>query len=322
MATKREESTVSREDIISVLQLGLIVAAVLVGREVGNLYSSFDEVSNLKIMLNVEEETLSDYLRETLAGSGGDLRLGLAITLPGLNGSLQAPVTQLPDYVRRWLITVTLSPVTVLQPEISDVEVELRVEDETVQRWTYAFPREKISYLKFLNRDVALRADDAESLGDLVLEAAAMHGGEVEVTLTGRVRTHFLWFETWLPFVATRYPLVSVPHLRYVSSQWRDSNGASVTSISSGGSGYVSVRLENPTRIHSIRENVTCAFYREGEPEPVLIVSKEVGVAAATEATYTFPFTFDEPGTYRYSLGVEGGLSLNKDSSPRLSVET
>jgi hypothetical protein len=322
LAARKENGAVSREDLINVLQLGLIVAAVLVGREVGNLYSSFGEVSNLKIMLNVEEETLSDYLRGTLAGSGGDLRLGLAITLPGLNGSLQAPVTQMPDYVRRWLITVTLSPVTVLQPEVSDVEVQLQVEGETIQRWTYTFPREKISYLKFLNRDVALRADSTEELRDLILEAAGVHGGEVEVTMTGRVRTHLLWFETWLPFTTTRYPLVTVPHLRYVSSQWRDLNGAPANSVNSGESGYVYVRLDNPTRIHSIRENVTCTFYKEGQLEPMLTVTKEVGVAAGTEATYTFPFTFDEPGTYRYTLSVEDGLSLDEDSSPRLSVET
>jgi hypothetical protein len=321
MAAKKENGAVSREDLISVLQLGLIVAAVLVGREVGNLYSSFDEVSSLKIMLNVEEETLSDYLRSTLAGSGGDLRLSLAITLPGFNGSLQAPVTKMPDYVRRWLITVTLSPVTVLQPEISDVEVQLRVEGETVQKWTYTFPREKISYLKFLNRDASLRADDAERLRELIQEAAGLHGGEVEVTMTGRVKTHLLWFETWLPFLMIRYPLVAVPHLRYISSQWRDLNGAPVTSLNSGASGHVAVRLENPTRIHSIRDNVTCAFYKEGQLEPVLTITKEVGVAAATEATYTFPFTFDEPGTYRYALSVENGLSLDQNNSTRLSVE-
>lgn len=320
MATKKENGAVSREDLISVLQLGLIVVAVLVGREVGNLYSSFGEVSSLKIMLNVEEETLSNYLRGTLAGSGGDLRLGLAITLPGFNGSLQAPVTKMPDYVRRWLITVTLSPVTVLQPEISDVEVQLQVEGETVQKGTYMFPREKISYLKFLNRDVALRADDDVRLRDLIQEAAALHGGEVEVTMTGRVKTHLLWFETWLPFLMTRYPLVVVPHLRYVSSQWRSLDGAPVTTIKSGASGHVAVRLENPTRIHSIRENVTCTIYREGEAEPVLTIVKEVGVAAATEATYTFPFTFDEPGAYRYALSVKNGLSLDQNNSPSLLV--
>jgi len=47
-----------------------------------------------------------------LGGEAADLGFGLAITLPTVDDETRL-VTETPDYVRRWLISVTLSAVTV-----------------------------------------------------------------------------------------------------------------------------------------------------------------------------------------------------------------
>jgi len=78
--------------------------------------------------------------------------------------------------------------------------------------------------------------------------------------------------------------------------------------------------LRNPTRVHSIRENVTCTVYMEGREEAVAALRKEVAVAPGSDATYVFVFEPEGPGTYSYSLSVQGGLSLERNEAPKLDV--
>ncbi len=310
----------SQGDLLGILQIALIFFALLVGRELGNIYSNYHEVSQLYIVFDVEEEEIAGFVREVLAGSDADLEVGLAFTLPSAR-SVEEPVTQVPDYVRRWFISVTLSAIIVQQPDVSEVEVQLWVEGEPMLRETFPFEREKIPYMRLLGRTLNLHIEDMEKFRRVVKEASERYGGEVEFRFTGRALAHVQFLKVWLPFSTTCYPLVRAPHLDYVSSSWIDAGGQPTSRISVGEGASVSVHLRNPTRVHSIWENVTVAIYRAESEEPVLTAVKEVGVAPGTTATYFFPFSLEEPGLYSYAVEAPGGLSVSSEESPKLTVE-
>jgi len=308
---------VERDDIVSALTLALIFMSIMVGREVGSLYASYDELKSLKVLFSVTEEEMSGYLRDVLSGGAPDLGFGLAITLPAVDDETKL-VTETPDYARRWLISVTLSAVTVRQPSVSDVELELLVEDEVFARETFMFPKEKVSYLDLVDRGVELSVEDAQSLRSTIAEAADRYSGEVKMEVRGRVRAHLWYLETWLPFSTTRYPLVESPHVLYGSSWWRDLDGSVVSDVEAGQPVMVSVSFRNPMRVHSVRENITCNIIRGGVP--VAGVVKEVSVAPGGEAVYVFQYTPDEAGEYVYVL-ISGDSHLNPDEpSPTMRV--
>ncbi len=303
---------------MSALTLVLIFMSIMAGREMGSFYASYDELKSLKVLFRVSEEDMSVYLRDVLIGGAPDLGFGLAITLPAVDDETKL-VTETPDYARRWIISVTLSAVMVRQPSVSDVELELLVEDEAFVQETFIFPKEKVSYLGLVDRGVELKVGDTQSLRSTIMEAAGRYSGEVKMEVRGRVRAHLWFLETWLPFSTTRYPLVEVPHILYGSSEWRSLDGAPVSSVETGQPIMVSVSFRNPTRVHSIRENVTCTILMDGVP--VADVVKEVSVAPEGEAVYVFQYTPDEPGEYIYVL-ESGDSHLNADEpSPTLRVQ-
>jgi hypothetical protein len=79
-----------------------------------------------------------------------------------------------------------------------------------------------------------------------------------------------------------------------------------------------SVSFRNPTRVHSLSENVTCTIHRDGVP--VASVTKEVSVAPDSEAVYIFQYTPNEPGDYRYILTLDGAPLNADEPSPTLKV--
>ena len=302
---------------MSALTLVLIFMSIMAGREVGSFYASYDELKSLKVFFRVSEEDMSVYLRDVLTGEAPDLGFGLAITLPAVDDETRL-VTETPDYTRRWMISVTLSAVAVRQPSVSDVELALLVEDRSFIQETFTFPKEKVSYLGFVDRGVELRVDDTQSLRSAIMEASDRYSGEVKMEVRGRVKAHLWFLETWLPFSTTRYPLVEVPHIQYVSSEWRALNGDALNSVDAGQPVMASVSFRNPTRIHSLSENVTCLIHRDSVA--VASVTKEVSVAPDSEATYVFQYTPDRPGVYSYILSLDGE-PLHSDSSPKLEVQ-
>jgi len=309
---------IERGDIVSALTLVLIFMSIMAGREMGSFYASYEELKSLKVLFRVSEEEMSGYLRDVLSGGAPDLGFGLAITLPSVDDETKL-VTETPDYARRWIISVTLSAVTVRQPSVSDVELELLVEDEVFVQETYAFRKEKVSYLGLVDRGVELRVGDTQSLRSTTMEAAGRYSGEVKVEVRGRVRAHLWFLETWLPFSTTRYPLVEAPHVLYGSSEWRGLDGVVVSSVETGQPVMASVSFWNPTRVHSLSENVTCTIHKDGVA--VASVTKEVSVAPNREAVYVFQYTPDEPGRYDYILTLNDAPLNVDDPSPTLRVQ-
>jgi hypothetical protein len=312
-------SSSERSELISALSLVIIFLAALLGREMGNLYSSFEEMESLKVYFDVPEEELAGYLRDVLDGKEAYLDVGLTITLPSVSNEGEI-VTETPDYVRKWLIGLTLSAVTVRQPSVSDVEMSLYVEGQPFLNEVFIFNKEKVSYLGLIDREIELKIGDLPGFRAELENAAIRYGGEVEVGFTGKVHTHLLWLSTWLPFSTKQYPLVSIPELDYVSSEWKNIESGSIGSVEVGQNVFVSIRVGNPMRFHSIYENLTCTIYIDNEMTPVAVEWKEISVAPSSSADYVFPFILDESGTYSYSIKSERKVYVKPEDSLLLSV--
>lgn len=315
--SKEKEKIASREELLGLVQLVIIFTAILAGREIGNIYSSYGELNRMAVNLDFTEEAMSNYLRDAMQGRNGTLNVGLAVTLPGFT-STEGQITQTPDYVRKWLISVTLSPIVVTQPEVSDVALTFQIEGHTVMNRTYPFTREKVGYISFVKRNLPLSVEDEATFKKLVSDAAATYAGEVEVTIIGRAKANVLFFEAMLPFRTTKYPLILPPTLTLTNSRWQTISGSGTTG-SVGDLTSVGITLDNPTRVHSITQNVTCRIYIEGAEAPVAIITKETTAAPGTKSTYVFNFTPSKPGTYLYTLD-SSGFTLPLGASPQLLI--
>lgn len=309
---------VERDELVSVLFMVLLFVSVLAGREIGGIYSSYGEVSELMVVFHLSEEEVAGYVRDVLRGEPSELTVGMALTLPSTRRT--EVVTQLPDYARRWFISVSVSPIVVHQPEVSDIEISLIAEGETLQTSLFRFEKEKVPYLNLIDRNVTLSVEDVDRLREVVVDASDTYSGEVKLTLSGRALIHLLFLEAWLPFSTTHHILVRIPHVDYISSGWVDLERKHLTDAEVGREVMIQFKMYNPTRVHSIYENVTVRVYREGFPEPVHEESKEAAVAPSTEAFYFFRLALDEPGVYQYSLEAEDGFILSLEDSLRLRV--
>jgi hypothetical protein len=312
-----KEKLVSREELMGLAQLVIIFSAILIGREIGNLYSSYGELSRMSVNLNFTEEEISAYLLDTIQGRNSTLNIGIAVTIPGFT-STEEQITQIPDYVRKWIISITLSPIVVNQPEVSDVSLAMLVEGQQVLNKTYTFSKEKVGYISFLNRTIPLTVEDEEAFRRLVSDAAASHAGEVEITITGLAKANVLFFETMLPFKTIKYPLVLPPHLTLEQSRWDTMDGSGKTTRV-GELSSVRISLSNPTRVHSLTQDVICKIYLEDGAEPITTITKTTTAAAGTVSTYFFNFTPTQEGVYYYTLEA-AGISVSAEASTRLTV--
>jgi len=313
-----EDRQIQRDDLKSVLLLVILFVSVIGGREIGNFASSFREISNLKVFFDVQEEELSRYLRDTIDGAETGLEIGYSVASP-LADNTEDIVTTTPDYIKRWIIGVTVSPITVNQPEASDVELEMLVEGQTVDFDIYEYPREKISYIGLRGKSIQIEIDDTELLRRIVSEAAEKYAGEVKVEFRGSVHIHLLFLDTWLPFGVTRHTLVSLPFLKYIDSEWSSMSGSGIETIIAGSGGYVQLEVSNPTRIHSLQEEMVCEFFKDGSEEPVASVTKSVHMPPSSTGQYVFQFSFDEPGVYTYRIR-SGGKTLVEESDSRILI--
>jgi hypothetical protein len=313
-----EDTPIQRDELIGALTLILLFISIVGGREIGNYYASYEEMTRLTVLFEVTEEELSRYVINLIQGDETDLEIGLIITAPGANNTADL-VIDTPDYVNRWLVGLTVSPIVVNQPEASDVELEMFIEDDLVDRALHIFPRQKISYITFTDRSIRLNIEDIEGFAKVVDEAALDYGGEIKVIFRGRIHMHLLFLDTWLPFSVTRYPIIKAPNLEYSESSWRSYTNGQVSVLSVDEGGYILGTFKNPTRIHSLKEDMTCMIFKEGDTMPFMNVTKSVQVPPGINGQYTFPFTLTEPGNYTYIIISKDRVLTN--NSQVLSVE-
>jgi hypothetical protein len=322
MATDQpSRDQVSRNEMFTVLKLVVIVVVMLAGREIGSTYSGLDQIKTLEIGVNVEEEALARYLRDTLAGMDAELKIGVGIAIPGAVFAGERQSVQIPDYAKGWVIAVTLNPVTFLQPEVSDFEVTLLIEGEVAAEQTFTFPRAKVGFVSTLDREMSLHVTEKEKLLNLITASAVEHGGETQITLMGRCRAHYSFLETWLPFTVTKYPFVSTPLLKVNSNSWRNIDNTPTLTLSAGQPGYVIIAFNNPARLHSLSDTITCTITREGGEAPAITITKTILIAPQSDATLFFPFTLTKTGVYSFAYTSVAGLSLPGGQSPHLTVQ-
>ncbi|MBD3171772.1 hypothetical protein GF326_04815 [Candidatus Bathyarchaeota archaeon] len=290
---------IKRDEIMGVLTLVLLFISVVGGREIGNYYAGYQEMTELKILFEVSEEELSRYILDLIEGGDPTLEIGLIIASPNADNAADI-VTSPPDYVNRWLIGLTVSPVVVNQPEASDMELNMYLEDNLVEKEHYNFDKQKISYISYTKRSFKLDIEDLEEFRRLVEESSKAHGGEVKVMFQGRVHVHLLFLDTWLPYTVTRYPLVSSPRPDYVDSVWRSYTEESISSLKINEAGYVLVEFRNPMRLHSLVENVTCSILKDDKIE--MNITKNVKIPPDSTGQYIFSFSLTKPGNYTYRL--------------------
>jgi hypothetical protein len=254
-----------------------------------------------------------------MEGREASLATGYSVTSKYADNSIDLVISQ-PDYVRRWIVGLTVSPIKVNQPEASDVKFQMLVEDFVVDDETYRFPKEKVNYLGLRDREIQPNIDDVDLLRELISESAEKYGGEIKVTFRGEVNIHLLFLDTWLPFEVTRHTFVRIPYIEYVDSDWNNIEGALVSELDSGNRGYVRVKIHNPTRIHSLQEEYVCEFYQVNASEPVLVVSKDVSVPPLTDAQYVFQFQFMGLGKYRYRIVSGDRVIVELEDSNILNI--
>ena len=317
---RRKREKKERDELISLLFLAFLFSVLLVGKELGSIYNVYGEISRLSVLFQLDEGELAGYVENVLGGEEPDLNVGISLTLPSFR-NVEGIVTEMPDYARKWLISVAVSPIIVRQPEISDVEIRLLVEGEEVHFQRFPSKKERVPYISLLERSFSLYIEDVEGFREDVREASDLYGGEVEVTFTGRALLHVLFLKDWLPFSTTRYPLVRIPNVELESSWWVDSEMRTKLKAQTGKTAFIQFRIANPTRVHSIYENVTVTVYKQGSEEAIYTSWKIAPVAPGTTATYVYQFTPEEPGVYSYSLEVKNGLKLDKTDSPSLQVD-
>jgi hypothetical protein len=188
----------------------------------------------------------------------------------------------------------------VRQPSVSDVELEMYVNEELILYDLFEFEKEKVSYLALTDREIVLEIEDLERFRGVMEEAANIYGGEVEVSLKGKVLAHLLWLESWLPFEVTRYPLLWVPSFEFVSSGWKSFDNVVIDKTDVGTNVYVSLMVNNPMRVHSIRENITCTIYDDQGNK--FMITKEISAAPQSSAEYVFLFNPEISGEFNYSI--------------------
>jgi hypothetical protein len=313
------DKPIKRDEIIRVLTLLVLFISIVGGREIGNYYASYREMTKLKILFEVTEEDLSRYLVDMLQGLDPDLKIGLVISSRRADNEVNL-VIDTPEYVSRWLVGLTVSPIIVTQPEVSDVEIALYIENSLVDEALYSFPKQKISLLRFTDRVISFEIDDIDEFSRLIDVTSKKYSGEIKVTFSGRAHTHLIFLDTWLPFTVTRYPIIETPHLEYVSSEWRSYTEGVVSRIPAGVEGYILVDFNNPTRIHSLKENIVCQIFRIDEADPSLLISKYVQIPPKTNGQYTFSFILSDPGEYEYRILSGDNILIERGSGSLLSV--
>jgi hypothetical protein len=192
------------------------------------------------------------------------------------------------------------------------------VSEELIFYDLFEFEKEKVSFLALTDREIVLEIEDFERFRGVMEEAANIYGGEVEVSLKGKVLVHLLWLESWLPFEVTRYPLLWVPSFEFVSSGWKSLDNVVIDKTDVGTNVYVSLIVNNPMRVHSIRENITCTIYDDQGTE--FMITKEISAAPLSSAEYVFLFNPDISGEFNYSIESTETKYVKRSNSNILKV--
>ena len=307
------------ERAVDALMLTLI-ASLALGLPLGDLYRDHGEITRMSILLQVGEEESADYISRVLDGDEPEIEVGIGLLSPKYRIA-QERVVEIPDYVRKRFLASAVEPFVYRIPKVSVIEVELLVEGEPMQAHMFDLGMEPL-HSDLIYKNLNFTLEDQPRFREAVEESARLHGGEVELTLRGRARTHYVFFKSWLQFSTTHYPIVSAPEAVYSSSRWVDLSGLPIHKAVAGQTIYIDLRVENPARIHTLHGNVTAIIYEVGTMEEVHRIEKMLMLAPGSSSNHYFAFTPPRPGAYTYELKGSDGEALLNESSASILVES
>ena len=204
------------------------------------------------------------------------------------------------------VVTLTFTNPTFLQVDVTDIYVQLYIEDE------YALET-SIEQLfippgKTVDKDISFSISDAAQILLMVSQASEAHGGEVKVTLTGHATVHLLFMGVRLPFSVDRYFMTEEPALQYGSSKWVDADGNTVSACLVYDQVYVQVSVENPTRKQTITGSVKIVIYRDitlWPDEKVKEESQSVSLNPGESETVSLDFTPSQESGYHFTVLID-----------------
>ena len=221
------------------------------------------------------------------------------------------------------VVTLTFTNPTFLQVDVTDIYVQLYIEDE------YALET-SIEQLfippgKTVDKDISFSISDAAQILLMVSQASEAHGGEVKVTLTGHATVHLLFMGVRLPFSVDRYFMTEEPALQYGSSKWVDADGNTVSACLVYDQVYVQVSVENPTRKQTITGSVKIVIYRDitlWPDEKVKEESQSVSLNPGESETVSLDFTPNQESGYHFTVLIDDKKPYTQPNTfpPRLRV--
>ena len=176
------------ERAVDALMLTLI-ASLALGLPLGDLYRDHGEITQMSILLQVGEEESADYISRVLYGDEPEIEVGIGLLSPKYRMA-QERVVEIPEYVRRRFLASAVEPFVYRIPKVSVIEVELLVEGEPMQAHTFDLGMEPL-HSDLIYKNLNFTLEDPSRFREAVEESARLHGGEVELTLRGRARTHY-----------------------------------------------------------------------------------------------------------------------------------
>jgi len=272
-----------------------LIASLALGLPLGDLYRDHGEITRMSILLQVGEEESADYINRVLNGDEPEIEVGIGLLSPKYRMA-QERVVEIPDYVRKRFLASAVEPFVYRIPKVSVIEVELLVEGEPMQAHTFDLGMEPL-HSELIYKNLNFTLEDPSHFREAVEESARLHGGEVELTLRGRARTHYVFFKSWLP-------------------------GLPIHKTVAGQTIYIDLRVENPARIHTLHGNVTAIIYEAGTMEEVHRIEKMMMLAPSSSSNHYFAFTPPRPGAYTYEFKGSDGKILLNESSASILVES
>ena len=252
------------------------------------------QMSNLQVNINIEETQVVSWIWEIINGRTPNLVVRLTFTNP-----------------------------TFLQVDVTDIYVQLYIEDEYALEATIEqlfIPPGKTVY-----KDLSFSISDASRIFLMVNQASPAYGGEVKITLTGHATAHILLMSTRLPFSVDEYYMTKEPVLQYTSSRWVDTNRQIISSGLVYDQVQIEVSVKNPTRKQTITSSINVVVYRDIFLLPDEKVNEEpqsVTLSPGSTDTNYVGFTPTQESGYHFDVFIDGEKVYTQpnDFPPRLQV--
>jgi len=251
--------------------------------------------------------------------------------MANLQARIEFDVLQVADWVMAILnkqlpsvtVKLVLTNPTFFAVDITDVYAQIYIEDEFACEVTIDnlfVPAGKTMY-----KDLTFSLSEGAQAYSAINNAMNVYGGEVKIGLGGHLVAHEFLLSMRIPFYIEQYVMARNGSLNFVSAEWANMNGETISSTTAGTEICVRTVLHNPTRRHTVNNTLFVEIRRDVAFWPDETV-KKVSIQATLPANGTETFQVDFiPSTvsrYHFDIFVNDNkvYSQPNESPPRLQV--